>query len=323
MDPKHLVEFIRKYQIKRLGSLAIDSVPCKTFNFSLAQRNRGPQEVPLRHLYFSGLNHLSAEFLLTNRFPNLISLTFGYTQISHISQITGVLRHPLICDELKLDNAIYRREGTMVRNPHSACVLYALSTLQEWIHFQSLVVETSNPATSLVPLEENNTWICESSQRDHVREFQATRIKPPPLKFLEIRGFSAMKLRGIKIGLQNLRYLKLNIEMFEHGKDATQSWVSRKWWEDFWCFLFQAGENLQIIEITGIRHKKDWLDFAEARKLLSKTCVICLDAGTPGDVVDVLEAMDPTALIARNLVVIMWFKERKVHVIGTRPERLS
>lgn len=318
MDPNHLVEFVQKYQIKRLGSLAIDSMPCKTFNFSLAQRNRGPQEVPLRHLYFSGLNHLSAQFLLTNRFPSLVSLTFGYSQINHISQITSILRHPLICDELKLDHAIYRREGTAVLNSHGACVLYALSALQEWIHFESLVVETSNFATSSI-LEEDITWICESSQRDHVREFQSTRIKPPSLRFLEISGFSAMELRGIKIGLRDLRYLKLNIEMFEHGKDATQSWVSREWWEDFWCFLFQAGEKLEIIEVVGIKHKKDWLDFTRARKLLSKTCIICLDAETPEVVIDVLEAADPTALIARNLVVIMWHKERKVHVIGTKP----
>lgn len=319
MDPNHLVEFIQKYQIKRLGSLAIDSVPCKTFNFSLAQRNRGPQEVPLRHLYFSGLNHLSAQFLLANRFPNLVSLTFGYSQISHINQITGILRHPLICDELKLDHAIYRGEGTAVRNPHNSCVLYALSNLQQWIHFQSLVVESSNFAISSIP-EEDSTYICESSQRDHVREFQSTRIKPPSLRFLEISGFSAMKLRGIKIGLKDLHYLKLNIEMFEHGKKATQSWILREWWEDFWCFLFQAGGKLQIIEIAGIQHKKDWLDFTKARKLLSKTCIICLDAQTPEDVIDVLEAADPTALIARNLVVRMWHKERKVHVIGTKPE---
>lgn len=320
MEPKHLVQFIQKYQIRRLGSLAIDSIPCKTFNFSLSQRSRGPQEVPLRHLYFSGLNHLSAEFLLTNRFPNLASLTFGYSQICHIAQIAGVLRHPLICDELKLDHAIYRREETSSQNPYSVCVLYVLSTLQEWIHFQSLVVETSDPATSPIPLEEDgvHTWICESSQRDHVREFQSTRIEPPSLKFLEVRGFSAMRLRGIKIGLQDLRYLKLDIERFEHGKDATQTWVSRKWWEDFWCFLFQAGEKLQIIEITGIKERMDWLDFAKARKLLSKTCIICLDAATPEDVLDVLEAADPTALIARNLAVIMWYKERKVHVIGTK-----
>lgn len=322
IQPKHLVQFIQRYQIKRLGSLAVDITPGKTFNFSLSQRNHGPQEVPLRHLYFSGLNHLSAEFLLTNRFPNLISLTFGYSQVSHIAQIAGVLRRPLICDELKLDHAIYRKEAAAGQNPYSVCVLYALATLQEWIHFQSLVIETSDPTTSPIPLEEDGlpTWICESSQRDHVREFQSTRIVPPSLKFLEIRGFSAMRLRGIKIGLQNLRYLKLDIEKFEHGKDATQSWISRKWWEDFWSFLFQAGENLQIIEITGIKQRVDWLDFAKARKLLSKTCVICLDAETPEDVLDVLEAADPTALIARNLTVIMWYKERRVHVIGTKPE---
>lgn len=323
MDPKHLVEFIRKYQIKRLGSLAIDSVPCKTFNFSLARRNRGPQEVPLRHLYFSGLNHLSAEFLLTNRFPNLISLTFGYSQFNHISQIIGVLRRPLICDELKLDRVIYRREGATVWDPSNGCVLDVLSTLQEWIHFQSLVVEARYPVISPILLEEDSTYICESSQRDHVREFQVTRIEPPPLKFLEVRGFSAMKLRAIRIGLKDLRYLKLNIEKFEHGEDAIQGWISREWWEDFWCFLFQAGERLQMIEITGIKHKRDWLDFVKARTLLSKECLICLDEETPADVIDVLEAADPTALIARNLVVILWSKERKVHVIGTKPELLS
>ncbi|KAI5840194.1 hypothetical protein DFP73DRAFT_597606 [Morchella snyderi] len=261
--PATVVKIATEYKIKMLVLSVFAGNSRDVFKLDLNPRTKSHRELEIRNLGLIGLNHHSAEFILTSKFNGLQSITIMHTQIDRICQILSIMKTPIICEKLII---------------YGSCISTSeMKTIRNKLHTNDISIKAKSAVGELPSRHKISRQICSSGDF----EFRKYKLLPPPLEKLTVSDASAFTIMELGLDIHDLRELSVGIVAFNgnerhwHGTQETR----------FWSGLLRAREKLEKVTISGLACVEDITDLPEALQGMNSECEINFSGGIPGNVI--------------------------------------